>query len=261
MTTSVPQAYAQLDMTGRSILVTGAGSGMGREAAILLAGRGARITAVDVNEAGGKETLQAIEAIDGEAQFVRADITVENDVQTMVQEAVDKFGDLYGAFNNAGIIGAGGAVVDLEYDKWKTVMDINLNGAFLCMKYEIPAILAGGGGSIVNTASTAAAIAYPNLPAYVSSKHGVLGLTRQVALDYAAQNIRVNAVLPGSTMTPLAEEAFADPEVKAKAEAAQPIGRLGRPEEIAEMAAWLLSDAASFVVGSAFFVDGGVNAA
>lgn len=261
MTTTVPHAYSQLDLTGKSVLITGAGSGMGREAAILVAGRGGRVTAVDVNEVGGKKTVEAIEQAGGEAQFVRADITDEDDVRAMVRAAVDNFGGLHGAFNNAGIIGAGGKIEDFEYDKWKSVMDVNLNGAFLCLKYEIPALLASGGGSVVNTASTAAAIAYPNLPAYVSSKHGVLGLTRQVALDYASQNIRVNAVLPGSTMTPLAEEAFADPEVKAKAEAAQPIGRLGRPEEIAEMAAWLLSDASSFVVGSAFFVDGGVNAA
>lgn len=258
---TVPPAYARMNLTGRSLLVTGAGSGMGREAALLAAGRGACVTAVDVDADGGEETVAAILDGGGQAQFVRADITSESEVEAMVQQAVTSYGKLDAAFNNAGIIGPGGKVTDFDYDKWTSVLDINLSGVFHCMKYEIPAMLAAGGGSIVNTASAAAAIAYPNLPAYVASKHGVLGLTRQVALDYAGENIRVNAVLPGSTLTPLAEAAFTDPEVKAKAEAAQPIGRLGRPEEIAEMALWLLSDAASFCVGSAFFVDGGVNAA
>lgn len=254
-------AYERLDLTGRSILITGAASGMGREAALLIAGRGALVTAVDLDEGRGKETVDEITSAGGQAQFVRADITDEDEVKTMVAAAVERFGALNGAFNNAGVIGPAGRIEDFSYADWKKVLEINLNGAFLCMKHEIPALRAAGGGSIVNTASTAAAIGYPNLPAYVASKHGVLGITREVALDYAAEGIRVNAILPGSTNTPLATVALQDPEVRAKAESAQPIGRLGEPHEIAEMAAWLLSDAASFVVGSPFFVDGGVNAA
>lgn len=253
--------YARLDLTGKSIIVTGGGSGMGQETALLIAARGALVTVADVNEQGGKGTVESIERSGGTAQFVRADITDESDVQSLVEEASSAYGKLDGAFNNAGIIGPGGPVADFSYEDWKKVLDINLNGLFLCLKYEIPAILAAGGGSIVNTSSTAGAIAYPNLPAYVASKHAVLGLTRQAALDYARNGIRINAIMPGSTLTPLAAAAFADPEVKAKAESAQPIGRLGEPHEIAEMAAWLLSDASSFAIGSAFYIDGGVNAA
>lgn len=257
----LPKAYARLDLDGKSILVTGGGSGMGQETAVLLAGRGALVTIADVNEQGGRGTLETILQAGGTAQFIRADITNEADVESMVGSASAAFGGLHGAFNNAGIIGPGGRIEAFSFDDWRKVLDINLNGLFLCLKYEIPKMLASGGGSIVNTSSTAGAMAYPNLPAYVASKHGVLGITRQVALDYAREGIRVNAIMPGSTLTPLAAEAFADPEVKAKAESAQPIGRLGEPHEIAEMAAWLLSEASSFAVGSAFYVDGGVNAA
>lgn len=258
---AAPAGYEKVALEGKRIIVTGGGSGMGREAAILFAARGARVAVVDLNETGGRETVATIEAAGGEAYFHQANITDESGVQGMVASIVDTYGGLDAAFNNAGIIGPGGRIEDFSYEDWKRVLDINLNGVFLCLKYEVAHMSANGGGSIVNTASTAGAIAYPNLPAYVSSKHGVVGLTRQVAVDYASSGIRVNAVLPGSTMTPLAAEALKDPEVKAKAEAAQPIGRLGEPGEIAEMAAWLLSDAASFAVGSTFFVDGGVNAA
>ena len=253
--------YARLDLTGKSIIVTGGGSGMGQETALLLASRGALVTVADVNEQGGEATAASIRQLGGTGQFIRTDITNEADVQALVKGAQSEYGKLDGAFNNAGIIGPGGPVADFSYEDWKMVLDINLNGLFLCLKYEIPALIAAGGGSVVNTSSTAGSIAYPNLPAYVASKHAVLGLTRQAALDYARNGVRINAVMPGSTQTPLAAAAFADPEVKAKAEAAQPIGRLGEPHEIAEMAAWLLSEASSFAVGSAFYIDGGVNAA
>lgn len=256
-----PKAYENVSLEGKSILITGGGSGMGREAALLAAGRGAQVAVVDINETSGQETVEALGAQGGAGYFVKADITDESEVRDMVASVVQRSGGLDGAFNNAGIIGPAGKIADFSYEQWQQVLDINLNGPFLCTKYEIEHMQGNGGGSIVNTASTAGAVAYPNLPAYVASKHGVVGLTRQAAIDYAPLGIRVNGVLPGSTVTPLAAAALEDPEIKAKAEAAQPIGRLGRPEEIAEMAAWLLSDASSFVIGSTFFVDGGVNAA
>ncbi|GAA3339280.1 SDR family oxidoreductase [Curtobacterium pusillum] len=254
--------FDRVDLSGKSIIVTGGGSGMGRAAAQLIASRGASVTVVDLAEPGGNETVATITAAGGTAQFVRADITNEDDTAAMVEAAVSAYGSLDGAFNNAGIIGAGAPITEFSLADWNKTITINLTGVFVSMRAELRWMTEHGvKGSIVNTSSAAGVMAYPNLPAYVASKHGVVGLTKQVAVDYAAKGIRVNAVLPGSTMTPLAAESFADPELKAKAESAQPIGRLGEPEEIAEMAAWLLSDASSFVVGSAIAVDGGVTAA
>ncbi|GAA4663626.1 SDR family NAD(P)-dependent oxidoreductase [Frondihabitans cladoniiphilus] len=258
---AAPVGYEKVDLTGKSLIVTGGGSGMGLEASLLLASRGAKVTVVDLAEENGRKTVARITEAGGTAQFVKADITNEDDAAAMVEAAVTAYGGLDGAFNNAGIIGAGGKISDYSLADWNKTLTINLTGAFVSLRAELRYMEKQGYGSIVNTASTAGLIAYPNLPAYVASKHGVVGLTKQVAVDYAPLGIRVNAILPGSTMTPLAEESFADPELKAKAESAQPIGRLGQPEEIAEMAAWLLSDASSFVVGGIFTVDGGVTAA
>jgi 2,5-dichloro-2,5-cyclohexadiene-1,4-diol dehydrogenase 1 len=258
---AIPSGYAKVDLTGKSLIITGGGSGMGKEAALLTASRGALVTVVDLAEANGRATVQTIVDAGGTAQFVRADVTNEADAAAMVDAAVTTYGGLHGAFNNAGIIGAPGKITEFSLADWNKVITVNLTGVFVSMQAELRYLETQGAGSIVNTASTAGLIAYPNLPAYVASKHGVVGLTKQVAVDYAKTGIRVNAILPGSVETPLAAESFADPEVKAKVEAAQPIGRLGQPQEIAEMAAWLLSDASSFVVGGLFTVDGGVTAA
>ncbi len=255
---SAPDAYAKIRLDGKRLIVTGGGSGMGREAAILFAGRGAKVTIADMNEAGGQETLATVRERGGEGQFVKVNLTVESEVENLVAQAVAAFGGLDGAFNNAGIIGPTGPLADLTLDEWQKVIAVNETSVFLSMKHEIRALLAGG-GAIVNTVSTAGRFGYPNLPAYVASKHGALGITRQAALDYAPQGIRINAVLPGSTLTPLASAAMEDPEIAAVAAKAQPIGRLGEPGEIAEVAAFLLSDAASFVVGADFSVDGGVG--
>lgn len=258
---AAPAGYEKIDLTDKSLIVTGGGSGMGLQASLLLASRGAKVTVVDLAEENGRATVQTIVDAGGTAQFVRADVTNEDDAAAMVAAAVSAYGTLDGAFNNAGIIGAPGKITEFSLADWNKVITVNLTGVFVSMKAELKYLETLGRGSIVNTASTAGLMAYPNLPAYVASKHGVVGLTKQVAVDYAPTGIRVNAVLPGSTMTPLAEESFADPEVKKMVESAQPIGRLGQPEEIAELAAWLLSDASSFVIGAAFTVDGGVTAA
>ncbi|TFC80556.1 SDR family oxidoreductase [Cryobacterium sp. TMS1-20-1] len=258
---AINEGFEKVALTGQVIIVTGGGSGMGEATAKLIARRGARVAVVDINEAGGTATVEAIRAGGGDAEFFRVDVTVELQVAGLIGDVVARFGRLDGAFNNAGIIGPNAVIDKFSYEDWRKVLTVNLDSVFLCMKYEIAYFREQGRGAIVNTSSTAGQIAYPNLPAYVASKHGVVGLTRQVGVDVASEGIRVNAVLPGSTLTPLAAESFADPEVKAKAESVQPIGRLGVAEEIAELAAWLLSDAASFVTASAYFVDGGVNAA
>lgn len=256
---SIPQAYAKVQLDDKRLIVTGGGSGMGREAAVLFAGRGAKVTIADVNETGGQETLDLITGAGGQAQFVKTDLTDEAQVANLVASAVSAYGGLEGAFNNAGIIGPAAQLADLSTEDWQKVIDVNLTSVFLSMKHEILYLREHGGGAIVNTLSTAGRFGYPNLPAYVASKHGALGITRQAALDYAPLGIRINAVLPGSTVTPLAAAALEDPDIAAAAQKAQPIGRLGQPEEIAEVAAFLLSDAASFVVGADYFVDGGVS--
>jgi 2,5-dichloro-2,5-cyclohexadiene-1,4-diol dehydrogenase 1 len=252
-------AYSKLDLTGKRLIVTGGGSGMGREAALLFAGRGARVTIADVNEAGGNDVVDHITSAGGEAAFVKTDLTVESDVKNLVATAAERFGGLDGAFNNAGIIGPTASIADISFETWQKVIAVNLNAVFLSLKHEVEYFLAHGGGVIVNTVSTAGRFAYPGLPAYVASKHGALGITRQTAYDYAAKGIRINAVLPGSTETPLAAEALKDPTTADLVKKAQPIGRLGQPGEIAEAAAFLLSDAASFIVGADLYVDGGVS--
>lgn len=252
-------AYAKVRLDGKRLIVTGGGSGMGKEAALLMAARGALVTIADVNAEGGEAVAQAVRDAGGQAHFVKTDLTDDAEVARLVERAVAEYGGLDGAFNNAGIIGSTGSVTDLSLEEWQKVIAVNLTSVFLSLKHEIAYLGENGGGAIVNTVSTAGRFAYPNLPAYVASKHGALGLTRQAAYDYAARGIRINAVLPGSTETPLAAAALEDPVIAEGVKKAQPIGRLGQPGEIAEVAAFLLSDAASFVVGADFYVDGGVS--
>lgn len=252
-------AYAKVRLDGKRLIVTGGGSGMGKEAALLMAARGALVTIADVNAEGGEAVAQAVRDAGGQAHFVKTDLTDDAEVARLVERAVAEYGGLDGAFNNAGIIGSTGSVTDLSLEEWHKVIAVNLTSVFLSLKHEIAYLGENGGGAIVNTVSTAGRFAYPNLPAYVASKHGALGLTRQAAYDYAARGIRINAVLPGSTETPLAAAALEDPVIAEGVKKAQPIGRLGQPGEIAEVAAFLLSDAASFVVGADFYVDGGVS--
>jgi NAD(P)-dependent dehydrogenase (short-subunit alcohol dehydrogenase family) len=246
------------DFDGRVALVTGGGSGLGRASARLLAGRGARLVVADVDEEGGAATVAECEAAGSEARFVRTDVTVEAEVAAAVAAAVEGWGRLDVAINNAGINGPAKPVADYTLDEWNRVMAVNLNGVFLGLRHEIPQMLAQGGGAIVNTSSGAGLVGFAALPAYVASKHAVLGLTKAAALAYVRQGIRINAVCPGSTRTPLLEGfmALAPGMEEAMAQSA-PIGRLARPEEIAEAMVWLCSDAASFVVGHAFSVDGG----
>jgi NAD(P)-dependent dehydrogenase (short-subunit alcohol dehydrogenase family) len=242
-------------------LVTGAASGIGAAAARIFAAHGERVVVSDMNEAGGQATVARIADAGGEAIFVRADVSVAADVRALVSATVERFGRLDHAFNNAGIEGVQAPLAEIAEDDWDRLIGINLRGVWLCMRAEIPAMLERGGGAIVNNASVAGLVGFAGAGAYAASKHGVVGLTRAAALDYAQLGLRVNAVCPGIIDTPMVARAVeGKPELAAGLKAAEPIGRLGTPEEIGEAAYWLCSDAASFMTGQAVAVDGGFTA-
>jgi NAD(P)-dependent dehydrogenase (short-subunit alcohol dehydrogenase family) len=242
---------------GRSVLVTGAGSGIGRAAALAFAQEGGRLVVVDRNEADAQATASLIDKAGGEALAVGADVSDRAGCRAMVDRAVTLYGRLDVAFNNAGVGGSGFAVGDEEEIAFDRVIDVNLKGIFLSMKYEIPALLAAGGGVIVNTASVAGLVGERGIGSYAASKHGVVGLTRTAALDYIGQGIRINAVCPGATRTQLLANWFQDPKVEEFILSRHPIGRIAEPEEIARAVLFLASDDASFIVGHALAVDGG----
>jgi NAD(P)-dependent dehydrogenase (short-subunit alcohol dehydrogenase family) len=245
-----------MNPTDRVALVTGAGSGIGRAIAIGLAAAGARVVVSDLDEGGGAETLAQIEKSGGKATFVRADVSKPDDCEALVESAVKEFGALQVAVNNAGIGGPSAPTGEYPIEGWDRVISINLSGVFYGMRYEIPAMLDSGGGSIVNIASILGQVGFANAPAYVAAKHGVVGLTRNAAIEYAARGIRVNAVGPAFINTPLIEKDMT-PEGRAALVSKHPVGRLGEPEEVAEIVVWLSSDKASFVTGSYYAVDGG----
>jgi NAD(P)-dependent dehydrogenase (short-subunit alcohol dehydrogenase family) len=244
-------------------LITGAGSGIGREAALLFAKEGAKVVAVDMNDAAGKETVAAIEKDGGRAVFVHADVSRSADVEAMVAAAKKTYDRLDVLFNNAGIFPANdGSVLETDEKTWDLVLSVNLKGVFLGCKYGIPAMLESGGGSIINTASFVALMgsATPQI-AYTASKGGVLALTREIAVEFARSGIRVNAICPGPVDTPLLQELFSDPARKARRLVHIPMGRLARAKEVAQAALFLASDDSSYVSGTAFTVDGAITAA
>ncbi len=240
-------------------LVTGGGSGLGRATVQALAREGAKVLVADLNLESAHETVIMVAETGGEASAFAMDVTVAAQVEAMVQMTVERYGRLDCAFNNAGIPGkVGTSVIDYEEEDWDRVIAVDLKGVWLGMKYELKQMLKQGRGVVVNTASIAGLVGLVGSSPYVASKHGVVGLTKTAALEFAQQNIRVNAVCPGVFRTPLVEKVIAElPEREELYLSAQPIGRMGRPEELAEAVVWLCSDAASFVTGHAFPVDGG----
>jgi NAD(P)-dependent dehydrogenase (short-subunit alcohol dehydrogenase family) len=242
----------------RSAIITGAAGGIGRAAAVLFAQAGARLTLADRDTARGGETLDLVRGAGGTAQFLAGDLTSEPFVEDVVASALRSYGRLDCAFNNAGVISdMAEPVSNYTLAEWERVIRINLTSMFLCMKHETRAMLQTGGGAIVNTSSALGQVGQYNMPAYCASKAGVLGLTRATALDYATKNIRVNAIMPGVIETPMTKEGvFKIPGLEEILLAQHPIGRFGRPEEVASAALFLCSDASSFVTGHALAVDG-----
>ena len=251
----------QLD--GKVALVTGGGSGIGRASALAFAREGAKVVVVDVVVEGGEETVRLVKEADGDAIFVNADVSQAVEVEAMVSKVVETYGRLDYAYNNAGVPGLRALTADVTEETWDKVISINLKGVWLCMKYEIPQMLRQGSGAIVNTSSVYGLVGSSGRPAYIASKHGVAGLTKAAALEYAQQGIRINAVCPGYIRTPMIDQVLTEypedqlPAVEAMIIEREPIGRMGIPAEVAEAVIWLCSDAASFVTGHTMAVDGG----
>lgn len=247
-------------LKGKVALVTGAASGIGRATAIAFAAEGARVVLADLahHSEAGEAAISEIERGGGEAAFVACDVSIEDDVNHLVSRAIEAFGRLDAAFNNAGIEGEQGETHLCTVQNWDRVISVNLRGVWLCMRAEIEHMLAHGGGAIVNCSSIAGLVGFANIPAYTASKHGVIGLTRVAALEYAQRNIRVNAVCPGVIETPMVERFVkGDKQARASLLASEPIGRIGTPEEIASAVLWLCSPGASFTTGHPLVVDGG----
>ncbi len=252
--------------TGKVAFVTGAANGIGRATALAFAREGANVVVADISEQGNQETVCMIEELGGQAGAsllpkaiaVKCDVTRAEDVKAALNKTIETFGRLDFAFNNAGVEQKIAATAELDEADWDRIVNINLRSVFLCLKHEIPLMQKLGGGAIVNTASGAGVKGFKGQAAYVAAKHGVVGLTRAAALDYAAENIRINAVCPGIIDTPMMDRfSGGTPEGRERVISQEPIGRMGQPEEIANAVVWLCSDASSFAVGHALVVDGG----
>jgi NAD(P)-dependent dehydrogenase (short-subunit alcohol dehydrogenase family) len=243
-------------------IVTGAASGIGRATALLFAAEGARVVAADWEEEKGQRVAHEILERGGDAIFVQADVSSPDDVKRIVDKAVEAYGHLDIIFNNAGVEGDQAQTADCTLENWDRVIGINLKGVFLGMKYAIPEMLKNGGGAIINNASVAGIVGFQGIPAYCASKGGVIQLTKTAALEYAKQGIRVNAICPGVILTPMVERFVGGDGDRQKAfEALEPVGRFGRPEEVAQLALFLASEDSSFCTGAPFVVDGGFVAA
>ncbi len=246
-----------VEFADKVAIVTGASSGIGRMSALFYAREGAKVVVSDINKEGGQETVQLIQETGGDAFFVKTDAAIPTDCETLVKKTVEKYGRLDYACNNAGIGGEQNLTAEYSIEGWQKVIAVNLTGVFYCMKYEIPEMLKAGGGSIVNMASILGQVGFAGTPAYVAAKHGVVGLTQNAAIEYAAKGIRVNCIGPGFISTPLIAAIEGNAEANNGLIALHPIGRLGKPEEVAELVIWLSSDKASFVTGGFYSIDGG----
>jgi len=250
--------YTTYDFENKVVIVTGGSFGIGQATAVAFAKRGAKVVIADWIEDKSHKTIQMIKDIGGEVTFIQCDVSNDAEVKNMVEKTIQTYGRLDYAFNNAGIEGISATTQLCTEENWDKTIGINLKGIWLCMKYQIPEMLKNGKGSIVNCASIAGLVGFPGLPAYVASKHGVIGLTKTVALEFSKQNIRVNAVCPGVIQTQMIDRLTGkNKEAEKQFENMEPIGRMGKPEEVAEVVVFLCSDSASFVTGNAMAVDGG----
>jgi NAD(P)-dependent dehydrogenase (short-subunit alcohol dehydrogenase family) len=240
-------------------IVTGAGSGIGRAISILFAAEGARVVVSDVNEKGGNETVAFIKSKGGRGMFLKVDNSSPSENEQLVDQTMKHYGSLHIAVNNAGIGGPMAPVGEYPIDGWDKVISVNLSGVFYGMRYQIPAMLKSGGGNIINISSILGSVGFANSAAYVAAKHGLVGLTKNAAIEYGTKNIRVNSIGPGFIMTPLVENNLDQATLKFL-ETKHPIGRLGKPEEVAELVLWLASEKSSFVTGSYYTIDGGYTA-
>jgi NAD(P)-dependent dehydrogenase (short-subunit alcohol dehydrogenase family) len=247
------------DFAGKVALVTGGSSGIGRATSLLFAKHGASVVIGDLNPAG-QETAKMIKRLGGDATFVKTDVRVAAQVKKLVATAVNTYGALHCAFNNAGVLPPTAFVADMDDSTFDNVLAVDLKGIFLCMKYEIQQMIQNGGGAIVNNASIAGMIADPGISAYVAAKHGVIGLSKAAALEYANQGIRINALAPGLVETAMTKAWFDDSNVRSVFLANSPMGRVAQPEEMAGMVLFLCSDFASFAAGQTFVVDGAYTA-
>jgi NAD(P)-dependent dehydrogenase (short-subunit alcohol dehydrogenase family) len=243
-------------LNGKVVLITGAGSGIGRSTALLYARHGANVVVSDVDLLGGEETVKQIKAAGGEACFIEANVGDAEACKLLVDKTVEQYGKLDIACNNAGVGGESAPVGEMSIESWNKVIQVNLNGVFYGMRYQIPAMVKTGQGVIINIASILGQVGFANASAYVAAKHGVVGLTKNAALEYSAKGIRVNAIGPAFIKTPMLEKAELDDNVKNLLVSLHPIGRLGEPEEVAELIVWLSSDKASFITGSYYAIDG-----
>jgi NAD(P)-dependent dehydrogenase (short-subunit alcohol dehydrogenase family) len=243
------------DLNNKVVIITGGGSGIGRSTAHLFSDEGTKVVVSDINEEAGWKTVEEIKKKKGHAIFIKCDVSIELDVKKLVEKTLEHYGQLDFAYNNAGIEGAQISPVEMTNENWNRIIDINLKGVWLCMKYEIPAMIKNGKGSIVNCSSIAGLVGFEQACAYVASKHGVIGLTKSVAIEYAKKNIRINSVCPGVIKTPMLDRFTKGDD--SMFSHLNPMDRLGKPEEVSECVLWLSSDKSSYVTGQDIVVDGG----